>query len=399
MNEAHKVRELLTRLPELHGLQKLPVMNELLDLADDADQDEIGKSFINSGLKPIFDVCKLGDFKEENSESEHILLRRKALKVISLLIEEDLLQSSLVEQGVLPIILRIIYHSPPTTERRSAVRSLWFITENAILRDEVIKLIDGRKEWDDAKINILSNPVSVEEKDWFLAILKFLGFIPFTPASGTVFYDNLEDFPFVKDLEAKYSVIKQEFQFLFDKLVAWPEKYLCQKGWDVFGLYAFQNKLDHNCKLCPETSKALENVPGMVTAMFSCLQPKTHIKPHTGYYQYSEKILRCHLAIKVPSGCVLKVNGIERTWQEGKCMIFDDTFYHEAWNKSNELRVVLMIDFMYSRSDKCMKPNQSLGSKDDIALISKDLLETLNSYGKTENFKEKPIGYTPSITN
>jgi ornithine lipid ester-linked acyl 2-hydroxylase len=82
--------------------------------------------------------------------------------------------------------------------------------------------------------------------------------------------------------------------------------------------------------------------------MFSCIQPRTHIRPHVGYYQYSNRILRCHLGITIPKDgqTALKVNGQIQTWEEGKCFVFDDTFRHEAYNKSpTTTRVVLMIDF------------------------------------------------------
>jgi beta-hydroxylase len=32
-------------------------------------------------------------------------------------------------------------------------------------------------------------------------------------------------------------------------------------------------------------------------------------------------------------------------WQEGKCLVFDDTTEHEAWNRGDRTRVVLLIDF------------------------------------------------------
>jgi ornithine lipid ester-linked acyl 2-hydroxylase len=35
-----------------------------------------------------------------------------------------------------------------------------------------------------------------------------------------------------------------------------------------------------------------------------------------------------------------------RSWQEGKSLVFDDTFTHSAWNDSNDIRVVLFLDFM-----------------------------------------------------
>lgn len=97
--------------------------------------------------------------------------------------------------------------------------------------------------------------------------------------------------------------------------------------------------------MCPKTTEILKDIPNMSSAIFSFLQPRAHIKPHVGYYQYSESILRSishsapdfdrvHLGLSVPSGCTLKVNGIEDQWKEGDVLIFDDTFRHEAWNPS-----------------------------------------------------------------
>ena len=33
-----------------------------------------------------------------------------------------------------------------------------------------------------------------------------------------------------------------------------------------------------------------------------------------------------------------------RDWEEGKLLIFDDTIEHEAWNDSNEDRILLIFD-------------------------------------------------------
>jgi aspartate beta-hydroxylase len=35
---------------------------------------------------------------------------------------------------------------------------------------------------------------------------------------------------------------------------------------------------------------------------------------------------------------------LEHAWEEGRCVTFDDTFLHEAWNRSDETRVVLIVD-------------------------------------------------------
>jgi aspartyl/asparaginyl beta-hydroxylase (cupin superfamily) len=34
----------------------------------------------------------------------------------------------------------------------------------------------------------------------------------------------------------------------------------------------------------------------------------------------------------------------ERTWTEGRCLLFDHSFRHEAWNRSDRRRVTLIAD-------------------------------------------------------
>jgi len=122
----------------------------------------------------------------------------------------------------------------------------------------------------------------------------------------------------------------------------WPEKNLYEDGWKVFGLYAFGKRVEANCALCPATTRLVESVPGMTTAGFSLMAPGTHIRPHEGY---TTTVLRCHLGVVVPDGCELRVGDETRAWKNGACMVFDDTFEHEAWNRSDSPRVVLLIDF------------------------------------------------------
>ncbi len=152
-----------------------------------------------------------------------------------------------------------------------------------------------------------------------------------------------DEFEFVGILESNWLLIRQELEQLRqDHFMAWPEKFLYEKGWEVFGLYAYGNKLKDNCRLCPETTRLVEMIPGMITAGFSSLKPGTHIVPHVNY---SNGVLSFHLGLIVPNGCTLRVGTQTRNWQEGKCLIFDDTVEHEAWNYSDANRIVLLINF------------------------------------------------------
>jgi len=60
-------------------------------------------------------------------------------------------------------------------------------------------------------------------------------------------------------------------------------------------------------------------------------------------------VLRFHLALLIPAPaeqCGIRVGSETRHWQEGKALIFDDTFMHEAWNHTGEKRVVLFVDIV-----------------------------------------------------
>ena len=58
-------------------------------------------------------------------------------------------------------------------------------------------------------------------------------------------------------------------------------------------------------------------------------------------------MLRYHLALKIPEpreACRLRVGGEYANWDEGKSLLFDDSYEHEAWNDTDGERVVLFMD-------------------------------------------------------
>ena len=54
--------------------------------------------------------------------------------------------------------------------------------------------------------------------------------------------------------------------------------------------------------------------------------------------------LICHLPLIIPKGCWLRVGNEKREWEEGKLLMFDDSFEHEAMNPTSELRIILLFD-------------------------------------------------------
>lgn len=118
-------------------------------------------------------------------------------------------------------------------------------------------------------------------------------------------------------------------------------------AWDAYFFYRHGERYDEHTAACPRTAALLDNLPlthirdHAPEALFSVLSPGAHILPHTGVTNVR---LVTHLPLIVPPDCALRVGGEKHVWREGCCVTFDDTFEHEAWNRSTETRVVLILD-------------------------------------------------------
>jgi aspartyl/asparaginyl beta-hydroxylase (cupin superfamily) len=118
-------------------------------------------------------------------------------------------------------------------------------------------------------------------------------------------------------------------------------------SWSAFRLLDNGEAVEENAARCPRTMELLRGAPQpeqpgrTPSAMFSVLKPRTRIPPHTGV---SNVRLVTHVPLIVPPGCGFRVGNDTREWEVGKAWVFDDTIEHEAWNDSDELRVVLIFD-------------------------------------------------------
>jgi aspartyl/asparaginyl beta-hydroxylase (cupin superfamily) len=122
---------------------------------------------------------------------------------------------------------------------------------------------------------------------------------------------------------------------------------LGDERWSAFDLWRGGVEVAQNAVRCPVTMDALRSAPlpfiagRSPMALFSQLQPHTHIPPHWGMLNTR---LICHLPLIVPPDCRLRVGNEVRKVEAGKAMIFDDSIEHEAWNDSDETRVVLLFE-------------------------------------------------------
>ena len=162
-------------------------------------------------------------------------------------------------------------------------------------------------------------------------------------------------FAWVETLEANWKVIRAEL----DQVLKTPERIpnfqdistdqaniTRDDKWKSYFLYGYGYKMPDNCKQCPETTRIIEAIPGMFTAFFSVLAPGKHIPRHRGPYR---GLLRGHLALVVPEpreACWIEVGDVTTPWEEGRCIVFDDTYKHRVENNTDGVRVVLFLDVL-----------------------------------------------------
>ena len=119
------------------------------------------------------------------------------------------------------------------------------------------------------------------------------------------------------------------------------------KRWSTFFLLKNGERIEEHLARCPRTAALLAAAPlceirgHAPTAFFSVLAPKTRIPAHTGV---TNTRFIVHMALAVPPSCEFRVGAETRAWREGQAWVFDDTFEHEAWNGSDEPRIVLIFD-------------------------------------------------------
>jgi aspartate beta-hydroxylase len=185
------------------------------------------------------------------------------------------------------------------------------------------------------------------------------GHFPYLPAIE-FFPDAL--FPWFAALEAAADAIRGELQSLLEERDRGFRPYVAfdptqpvnqwaelnhSPRWSAWFFWEDGVKEEANCVRCPATAALLERLPLLdlpgkgPTAMFSILEPRTRIPPHTGSNNVRATV---HLPLIVPEGCGFRVGAETRIFRAGKAWAFDDTIEHEAWNDSDTPRAIFILD-------------------------------------------------------
>lgn len=169
---------------------------------------------------------------------------------------------------------------------------------------------------------------------------------------GEPWYFDAKEISWASELEDNFGKWSEEVNDFIkekdDKFVSssvFYEKMDTERNWSAIVFLFWGLKVSNELKKkCPHLSEHLKEIPGLVAASFSRLNAHSTIAEHEGD---TNAIMRCHIGVEVPSGlpeCGFKVNGEEKSWAVGKCLLFNDAYKHSAWNKSNKRRIILIID-------------------------------------------------------
>lgn len=171
-------------------------------------------------------------------------------------------------------------------------------------------------------------------------------------------YFDRKLFPWIPQFEAQTDSIRDELMNLLPS-VSKSERVFgsvelerqnlrgTEPSWNGYYFYRHGVRREDNCSACPRTAEVLDSVPLSRVrehgpeVLFSVFTAGTHLLPHRGV---TNTRIVAHLPLIVPTDCALNVGGHVHEWKEGEIVVFDDTYEHEAWNRSQNIRVVLIFD-------------------------------------------------------
>ncbi len=161
-----------------------------------------------------------------------------------------------------------------------------------------------------------------------------------------------ELFPWTSLLTENWLAIRDEARALMQDRASIPpvrdlssdhEKIAVDDKWRSFFFWGYGLRAEANCARCPRTARILEQIPGLLSALYSVTLAGAHIPRHTGP---TKAILTAHMGLIVPlrrEDCRMQIGDREVVWEERSVVIFDDMYPHEVWNNTGEDRVILML--------------------------------------------------------
>ena len=140
-----------------------------------------------------------------------------------------------------------------------------------------------------------------------------------------------------RDLPANHEIMPEQRTFYdFDRI-----------PWKMVALRAYGYDYRENQALMPLMADFLRRNPRVVSATISVFPGRKHLRPHRGPWK---GVWRYHLAYLVEdlpqdrTSAELVIDGTTYHLREGDDLLWDDTYMHEARNRGDNPRIVLLLD-------------------------------------------------------
>jgi beta-hydroxylase len=169
--------------------------------------------------------------------------------------------------------------------------------------------------------------------------------VPTTP------YISTREIPELQVLQDNWEIIRDEaLQMAEMRRIKAAERHddigfnsFFKYGWKRFYLKWYDARHPSAEALCPRTVALLKTLPKVKAAMFAELPDGGQLNPHRDPFSGS---LRYHLGLATPNDdrCYIVVDGENYSWRDGQGVVFDETYIHEAYNKSGQNRIILFCD-------------------------------------------------------
>jgi aspartyl/asparaginyl beta-hydroxylase (cupin superfamily) len=184
-------------------------------------------------------------------------------------------------------------------------------------------------------------------------MFPYLPAIEFFPRALFPWFERLE--AATDDIAAEAQAVLQVERAQFRPYVDFPDSTPMDQwrplnhslDWSVYQLWHDSGPVVEHLERCPRTAAVLAQLPlcdiesYAPGAYFSVLQPRTRLPPHTGTTNTRSIV---HLPLVIPPGCGFRVGSQTREWRQGEAWVFDDSIEHEAWNDSDQVRIILIFD-------------------------------------------------------
>ena len=219
----------------------------------------------------------------------------------------------------------------------------------------------------------------------------------FIPGLRPIPWFEREDFDWVQRVEDAYPAVRSELEMLLPDRSGFTPYIHGTQGqqattpqgtdfshlagnlsWSAFHLH-LKGRVAEHCERCPQTAALMDSLPlpeaegWMPETFFSVLAPGEHIIPHYG--QMNGR-LTVHLGLIIPPECGIRVGDETRGWEEGKVLAFDDSFLHEAWNRSDSERAVFIFEVWH--------PDMSAAEIDGVQHFLSTRTRWLNELGPAD---------------